>query len=503
VAFPRIQRWRTLLIAIFISQIAFTSNAFSLLGPLAPWMSPTVGFINDPRYDVGGPRDLNDEFRWNLPLLTYGFSDDFKNFFGPQGVAEVEAAVAVLNNLPPVSQLDLSTAPTATARLHLAAARRGLYDLRSIALGYLLEQMGLAAPARCVWVNSDPNAPIRTHEFDSFPNDYILRRNFDPITLSASSYINGIRFTYSINPAASGGLYPDDLRFALPVIVDQTQVPYYNSVADNPFSAFGHSLDTGRYTPALTRDDLGGLRYLLHTNNVNVEPLAPGVRAHDLSTALVNTAQRPGIDHIQFQRFDPGSSALTNVFADKYFAGGILKTQTVERVIAKPDILFTVENIEPVVPNWGVFASRIGPNFSHTETNGTGILLPGAVISLQKLGDVSRDPFYYNPQSGEFFDEYWGSFNGLSSNTTVYPQGDAYQTGRTIAARPVVTDAGRYGIQWTLRLIAGEKYAIDDSLNLTNWTFVTYLTAQAIHTITNAVTWNPPHFFRIRRVQSQ
>lgn len=485
---------------IILAQLALTTHAFSLLGPLAPWMTPTVGFIKDPCYDVGGPRDLNDEFRWNLPLLTYGFSDDFKNFFGPKGVAEVEAAVAILNNLPPVSQLDLSTAPTATARVNLTATSRALYDLRSTALGYLLEQMGLASPARCVWVNSDPNAPFQTHEADSFPNDYVLRRNFDPFTLSPSSFINGIRLTYAINPAALGGLYPDDLRFAWPNLVDQTQVAYYNAVADNPFNAFAHSLNSGRYTPSLTRDDLGGLRYLLHTNNINVEPLVPGVRAHDHSTTLVNTAQRPGIEHIQFQRFDPGSSAITNVFDDKFFEAGILKTQTVERVIAKPDILFTVENIEPAVPNWGVYASRVGPNFSHNETNGSGILLPGVVIALQKLGDVYRDPFYYNPQSGEFFDQYWGSFNGLSSNSTVYPQGDAYQTGRTIATRPVVTDAGQLELEWTIRLIAGEKYAVDDSLNLANWTFLTNISAQAIHTLTNTVTSDPSHFFRIRRL---
>src|SRR5258708_5110537 len=54
------------------------SFAFSLLGPFAPWMTPDVGFIHDEAYDVGGPRNLGDEFRWNVPVLTYGFDQNFK-----------------------------------------------------------------------------------------------------------------------------------------------------------------------------------------------------------------------------------------------------------------------------------------------------------------------------------------------------------------------------------------------------------------------------------------
>ena len=74
-------------IAVFLFTVALsaTLHAFSFLGPLAPWMTPEVGFVQDPAVDVGGPRNIGDEFRWNLPILTYGFDVEFKNFFGEPG----------------------------------------------------------------------------------------------------------------------------------------------------------------------------------------------------------------------------------------------------------------------------------------------------------------------------------------------------------------------------------------------------------------------------------
>jgi len=40
-----------------------TTRAFSLLGPFAPWMTPEVGYIPGESWDIGGPRNLGDEFR--------------------------------------------------------------------------------------------------------------------------------------------------------------------------------------------------------------------------------------------------------------------------------------------------------------------------------------------------------------------------------------------------------------------------------------------------------
>src|SRR3954465_15469208 len=119
-AFHSKRIWRAF---VFLSVAAGALGVFgfSLLGPFAPWMTPQVGFIRDPAYDVGGPRNLGDEFRWNVPVLTYGFDQNFKDFFGEEGIAAVEKAVAILNGLEPVSQMDLTAKPLATRRIHSAA----------------------------------------------------------------------------------------------------------------------------------------------------------------------------------------------------------------------------------------------------------------------------------------------------------------------------------------------------------------------------------------------
>jgi len=61
-----------------------TARAFSLLGPYAPWMTPELSY-HQPG-DIGGPMDLHEEYRWNLPVLTYGFDQSFLDYFGQPGV---------------------------------------------------------------------------------------------------------------------------------------------------------------------------------------------------------------------------------------------------------------------------------------------------------------------------------------------------------------------------------------------------------------------------------
>ena len=44
-----------------------------------------------------------EEYRIGGPVLVYGFDSTFVEFFGPAGIAAVESAVAISNNLPMVS----------------------------------------------------------------------------------------------------------------------------------------------------------------------------------------------------------------------------------------------------------------------------------------------------------------------------------------------------------------------------------------------------------------
>ncbi len=56
-----------------------TARAFALLGPAAPWMQATNDMSLEG--DIGGPMDVTNEYRWNVPVLTYGFDQSFVDYF--------------------------------------------------------------------------------------------------------------------------------------------------------------------------------------------------------------------------------------------------------------------------------------------------------------------------------------------------------------------------------------------------------------------------------------
>ena len=74
---------------------------FSLLGPLAnspdTWQIPDIGY--GLAEDIGAPKNLGEEYRWNTPVIYYAFDQSFLDYFGSNGVWAVEQAIAVLNGL--------------------------------------------------------------------------------------------------------------------------------------------------------------------------------------------------------------------------------------------------------------------------------------------------------------------------------------------------------------------------------------------------------------------
>ena len=63
--------------------------AFSLLGPspasggvngALSWQSTDVGY-NTFGVDIGGPVNLGEEYRWNIPVITYAYDESFLNYF--------------------------------------------------------------------------------------------------------------------------------------------------------------------------------------------------------------------------------------------------------------------------------------------------------------------------------------------------------------------------------------------------------------------------------------
>ena len=87
---------------------------------------------------------IRDGYRWNVPVVTYGFDQSFLDFFGSNGVAAVEGAIQVLNDLPPASTLVISDYSTNATGVNDQAQAQSLVDLKSAALYLIVEHLGHA-----------------------------------------------------------------------------------------------------------------------------------------------------------------------------------------------------------------------------------------------------------------------------------------------------------------------------------------------------------------------
>lgn len=255
-----------------------SAGAFALLGPvgLDPWQVPQNGF-NPLPFDglLSGPKNLGEEYRRNTPILFYTFDQNFYDFFGSNGVYAVNQAVMQFNSITNLSQYsaDLSEWPLDSKRFNFQAQTLQLLDLKSEVMSLLTEQLGLADPERYVWVlhnrgrlpGSPPPCPDGMHY-------EVVKRNFDPVPSDldqfwSSSYVNGVLYTYQIIEACTG---PPPLADAVEVPVDP-EATAFTSVAGR----INGNIEVGSFYTSLTRDDVGGLRYLYGTNNMNFETISP------------------------------------------------------------------------------------------------------------------------------------------------------------------------------------------------------------------------------------
>jgi hypothetical protein len=434
-------------------------SAFSLLGPVdGAFQVAAIGY-NLPG-DIGGPMNIKEEYRWNIPVITYAFDESFVSYFGSNGVYAVEQAIKILNDLPTASRItnglpgdpniyiNGQPVPLETRGDNFAAQALNLVDLKSFTLTLLLEQMGLAEPER--WTFCLRARFIGT---GGAPTNYsVIKRNIDPITGTYSSFVNGTLFTYRIFDTTG---QPNGFADAEEVRVDQT-ASEFTSVADG-FLGLGF----GQYFSGLTRDDVGGLRYLLRNNNFHGENLLPnttlaslnispwGVPDFGTNAALTNVvvanAIRPGIEKISFQRVNFDSLLgetlnVTNVYVDTYVTNGVVTNQIVQRIITVPDVLFTAADLG-VVFYFPVLSSRtttaLWANNSATlngqvagggPTAGPGVIQPQAQLSYSKVGPyfINQFPFFMNEATAAR-GIIWGSFDGTVNPPIVYPDGTTIQ----------------------------------------------------------------------------
>jgi hypothetical protein len=153
-------------ICCFIVFSSVRASAFALLGPFESWMQETNGLRQ--QGDIGGPMCIGNEYRWNVPVVTYGFDPSFIQYFGTNGVAAVESAIQIINSLPPASENALTNYPYNTQHFNGTAQGEYLLDIKSTTLYLLLEQMGLAQPTRYIFVLQRWNPAISSPDW-TFP----------------------------------------------------------------------------------------------------------------------------------------------------------------------------------------------------------------------------------------------------------------------------------------------------------------------------------------------
>ncbi|MDB6017737.1 MAG: Ig family protein, partial [Pedosphaera sp.] len=237
---------------------------FALLGPFnEPYQIPEIGYHI--QGDIGAPKNKGEEYRWNTRTVFYAYDENFLDYFGSNGVAAVDQAIGIMNALTNLSSYssDLSEIPQRAARFNSTALSLSLLDLKTSALHALMEQLGLAEPERYVWtLHNRFLTPQGTCPLDETYT--VIKRNFDPVTTDYSSYVNGVLYSYFIVEICTG---PDPLAQTVGFPVDPTE-PGLTAVA-------GRNFGEGIYYTGLTRDDVGGLRYLMGTNRLHVESVEP------------------------------------------------------------------------------------------------------------------------------------------------------------------------------------------------------------------------------------
>jgi hypothetical protein len=300
-----------------------SASAFSMLGPAESWQTSTLGYerVAETRFPNNSfwiiffgdfsafPKNLGEEYRWNQPVLYYAYDQSFLDYFGSNGVAAVDAAVAILNRLTNVSSYseDLSELPLREARVNFTASALHLYDLKSAALELLVERLGLADPDHWTWCLRSRILPpgLSCPRFDYA----VVQRNFDPVTLAPSRYVNGNLFTYAIEQSCQ-----PDFGDADEFVVDPTDI--YLSAVASPKISYPRSTYYGYFHTSLTRDDVGGLRYLYRRSNENVEAAGAGTLTYVTDTNTTQALFTSNLTVLATQALTNNAAALQALYPD-------------------------------------------------------------------------------------------------------------------------------------------------------------------------------------------
>ncbi len=440
-------------------QFLLHASAFSLLGPRESWMDSSLSYGLDG--SPGGPMNLGDEYRWCIPEIVYGFDASFVSYFGHSGIAAVESAVAILNDLP--ENIDLDRFPTYVFGFNRAAENLERVDLKSFALSALLEQLGVGPAEENVFC-------LRSRSVDTVTGGSysVVNRNFDAYSILPTESINGVLFTYRIIelPAHAGvGIAPFPVDFSAPV---SSTVSCFLPFA----TMLGEGRENGRFATALTRDDAAALRYIYSTNRIRWETLPSGFDWKESSGSKpVISGFRPGVVRPRFKRLFYNSATQANTrhdFVDRIVSGETVITQRVTRRIVTPDILFSAQDlgvtnlVRRTIGGWT--RSNVLPG-----GDGAGTIEPGGRIVLNKVGPVY---LVYPPgdqSSAMLMLPGFGTFDGTTNAVVTYPAAVVDQSIETLSFKRIPGENGKSLLNWTFRSAHGRSANVYKSTDLELW----------------------------------
>ena len=445
--------------------------------------------------------ELGSGYRWNVPVVTYGFDQSFISYFGTNGMAAVESAIQILNDLPPASQLQLADYSHDTSAVNFAPEAQYLDDLKSQTLHLLLEHLGLADPTRYAYTLKQWSPEFAATATPGwFPNtgtwadwaypEYVENFNFDPATLEASFYVNGDY--YVANLQAQGNENFMNIFSADPYVKSWTAWASSSTISD------------GYFCTGLTYDDAGGLAYLFSTNNINYETLLPGITGRGANaSSWVNGAWRPGVDKITFVAHptDPGSGtflAMTNCFIDTFVTNGNMVQQQLRRVVTQPDFLFSVADLfDGTFNSYHMAFARTGTtnwiNNSALNGNPNGVG-PGVIAPPVKITFANQGLQMYTFNNGspgsdnivlssstaaaDYGDDSvnFGSFDGSTNPPVIYPQASVKTGTNQMMAHlwlflPQASGGAlTKGFTWSRASAFGTVYNVQTSTDIFSWT---------------------------------
>jgi hypothetical protein len=255
-------------------------------------------------------------------------------------------------------------------------------------------------------------------------------------------------------------------------------------------AASWRGLSYGAFLAGLSRDDVGGLRYLLSGSEVRCESLLPDIHAAGTNGgSLVRTADRPGIEQVTFVRHPFGSlngdfRPCTNRWTDIWYDWDEPVYQEVERITTRPDILFSGRDF-----GTGVAVTRTGTtnwaNNADLNDNsggpGPGVIQPPITFTFNTGG-----PFWINTLNGSLLLDglsqataspgySWGSFD-LSTNAPImYPSVQIAFQPTQVRFRLLLNGATN-DFRWSLAGAAYGRFFFQTATNLGDWATLTTLT---------------------------